>query len=101
MDDYYDLGVSTRPVTTKSQEAQVWFDRGLLWRYAFNHEESIQCFRKASERDPGCAMAYWGIAHASGPFYNESWDDFNEVELRDTSAIGRKATDAAQALATV
>ena len=39
---YYDLGQYTRPVTTKSADAQVWFDRGLVWCYGYNHEESVQ-----------------------------------------------------------
>ena len=35
---YYDLGQYGRPVTTKSADAQVWFDRGLVWCYGYNHE---------------------------------------------------------------
>jgi tetratricopeptide (TPR) repeat protein len=70
---YYDLGAYTRPITTKSPEAQVWFDRGLNWVFAFNHEEAIACFGKALGHDPGCAMAHWGIAYAAGPNYNLPW----------------------------
>jgi tetratricopeptide (TPR) repeat protein len=70
---YYDLGKYSRPVTTSSPEAQVWFDRGLNWVYAFNHEEAIKCFTKALEHDPGCAMAHWGISYAAGPNYNLPW----------------------------
>ena len=70
---YYDLGAYTRPITTKSSEAQVWFDRGLNWVFAFNHEEAIKCFARALEHDPGCAMAHWGIAYAAGPNYNLPW----------------------------
>lgn len=66
MSDYYDLGTYSRLVTTHSTEAQVWFDRGLLWCYSYNHEEAVRCFRKAAENDKACAMAYWGIAYASG-----------------------------------
>lgn len=71
--DYYDLGTYTRTVTTTSPDAQVWFDRGLNWVFAFNHEEAIKCFGKALEHDPGCAMAHWGIAYAAGPNYNLPW----------------------------
>ncbi|VVP16503.1 hypothetical protein PS862_03626 [Pseudomonas fluorescens] len=67
MDDYYDLGTYSRPVTTRSPQAQLWFDRGLVWCYGYNHDEAIRCFRKAIEHDRDCAMAYWGIAYASGP----------------------------------
>jgi tetratricopeptide (TPR) repeat protein len=70
---YYDLGAYSRAITTKSPEAQVWFDRGLNWVYAFNHEEGIKCFGKALEHDQGCAMAHWGISYAAGPNYNLPW----------------------------
>jgi hypothetical protein len=60
MAEYYDLGSYHRPVSTASPEAQLWFDRGLIWCYGFHHEESIKCFKKVTEIDPDCAMAYWG-----------------------------------------
>ena len=47
MSDYYDLGPYTRPVTTSSKEAQLWFDRGLLWCYGYNHDEAVRCFEEA------------------------------------------------------
>jgi hypothetical protein len=83
MRDYYDLGAHSRRVTTSSPDAQIWFDRGLIWCYGFNHEAAIQCFGKATEHDPRCAMAYWGIASASGSNYNKRWEDFAADELRD------------------
>ena len=70
---YYDLGAYSRPITTKSAEAQLWFDRGLNWLFGFNHAEAIACFGKALEHDPGCAMAHWGISYAAGPNYNLPW----------------------------
>jgi len=75
-DEYFDLGPHHRPITTVSAEAQRWFDRGLTWIYGFNHDEAILCFEKALEADPGCVMAYWGIAYAIGPNYNKIWDMF-------------------------
>lgn len=71
--DYYDLGAHTRAVTTKSADAQVWFDRGLNWTYGYNHGEAITCFKKALEHDPECAMAHWGVSYAAGPNYNLPW----------------------------
>lgn len=97
MSDYYDLGTYSRPVTTNSVAAQVWFDRGLLWCYGFNHEESVRCFRTAVEHDPACAMAYWGIAAASGSNYNKRWEDFAAAELPEAVAVARRATEAALA----
>jgi tetratricopeptide (TPR) repeat protein len=97
MDNYYDLGTYSRPVTTNSPEAQLWFDRGLLWCYGFNHEESVHCFRKAADADANCAMAYWGIAYASGSNYNKPWEAFGAEELKEAVADARSATEAALA----
>ncbi|WP_432120176.1 tetratricopeptide repeat protein [Streptomyces sp. bgisy032] len=102
MGDYYDLGTHSRHVTTSSAAAQLWFDRGLIWTYAFHHEEAVACFEKAVEADPECAMAYWGIAYALGPNYNKPWEFFDGEELARTverthTAVERaheKATDA-------
>ena len=62
--EYFDLGGYSLPVTTTSEEAQTWFDRGLGWTYGYNHEEAVECFRKAIAADPACGMAYWGLAFA-------------------------------------
>jgi tetratricopeptide (TPR) repeat protein len=97
MSDYYDLGSYTRPVTTDSTEAQLWFDRGLMWCYSYNHEESVRCFQHATEHDPDCAMAWWGIAYAGGCNYNKPWEDFEEAELVRAVAGARAATEEALA----
>ena len=59
---YYNLGVYHRAVDTPSPQAQIWFDRGLVWAYAFNHEEAIRCFERALALD----AAYNDIADAHG-----------------------------------
>ena len=94
---YYDLGAYTRPITTKSPEAQVWFDRGLNWVFAFNHEEAIACFGKALEHDPGCAMAHWGIAYAAGPNYNLPWHLYDPAGKAKALAAAYDAMQAALA----
>ncbi len=74
MDDYpFDLGTYSRPVTTQKPEAQLWFDRGLNWTFGFNHQEAVRCFQRATQADPDCAMAWWGVAYAAGPNYNMPW----------------------------
>ena len=98
MAEYFDLGRHTRPVTTDSAEAQTWFDRGLNWTYGFNHQEAAACFEKAVAADPTCAMAYWGIAYASGPFLNMPWDFFSPGELERAVAACDKAIRQAQAM---
>ncbi|MFK0115423.1 hypothetical protein [Streptomyces sp. NPDC090994] len=99
MDDYYDLGTHGRPVTTTSREAQTWFDRGLVWTYAFHHEEAVACFEAAAAADPDCAMAYWGIAYALGPNYNKPWEAFDGRELALTVERTHAAVERAHAKA--
>lgn len=74
MDPYFELGPYARSISTRSEEAQLWFNRGLNWCYAFHHKEAIRCFQKTVELDPDCPMGYWGIAYATGPYYNIPWD---------------------------
>ncbi|MEM1049290.1 MAG: hypothetical protein AAGL24_24265 [Pseudomonadota bacterium] len=71
--DYFDLGPYSRRITTVSEDAQLWFDRGLNWLYCYNHAEATACFQRAIEADPTCAMAHWGAAYALGPNYNLPW----------------------------
>ena len=98
MPDYYDLGSHSLTVTTKSPEGQLWFDRGLLQCYGFNHGEAVKCFRRVLEFDPECAMAYWGIAYALGPNYNKTWDAFDEADFKSVLAETYEATSKAVAL---
>src|SRR5215470_13548900 len=68
------LGDLHHPVTTSNPEAQKFFDQGLRLMFAFNHDEATGSFRRAAELDPKMAMAYWGIANAVGPNYNDPAD---------------------------
>src|ERR1700735_2563170 len=95
----FDLGSYRRTVSTSSTEASRWFDRGLIWSYAFNHEEAIACFERAIAADPAFAMAYWGVAYAAGPNYNKQWDAFDENDLRLSLRRSREATVRAAHLA--
>ncbi len=87
------LGGFTRKVTTASAEAQRYFDQGLAFMYAFNHDEAIRAFRRAAELDPKCAMAQWGVAIANGPHIN------NPVVPPDRARAAWEALAAAKALA--
>ncbi|MFH8798380.1 hypothetical protein ACH4F6_02090 [Streptomyces sp. NPDC017936] len=91
----YDLGTHGRTVTTSSPDAQRWFDRGLVWSYAFHHEEAVACFETAARADPDCAMAHWGIAYALGPNYNKPWEFFDDQDLRRTVARTHEAVERA------
>ena len=68
------LGDLHHPVSTKNVEAQKFFDQGLRFIYAFNHDEAARSFQHAAELDPKLAMAYWGVAEAVGPNYNDPAD---------------------------
>jgi tetratricopeptide (TPR) repeat protein len=96
--DYYDLGSFHKPVSTTVKEAQVWFDRGLIWSYGYNHEEAAHCFEKAIASDAECAMAYWGLALVLGPNYNKPWEAFDEEEKKRTVSRCHKALASARAL---
>ena len=88
----FDLGAHHRPVSTKSPEAQRAFDQGLIWSFAFNHEEAEKAFREAVRRDPDLAMAWWGIALVNGPHINNptvdeahakvAWEALTEAKKR-------------------
>jgi tetratricopeptide (TPR) repeat protein len=66
------LGSLHHPVTTKNNStlAQRFFDQGLTFVYAFNHDEAAGSFEQAAHLDPDMAMAYWGIALSLGPNIN-------------------------------
>ncbi|MCH8104300.1 MAG: hypothetical protein IIC58_02170 [Proteobacteria bacterium] len=80
MTDYFDLGTYSHEISTQSGQAQIWFDRGLIWCYGFNQEEACRCFEQVIVHDPQCAMGYWGIAYALGPFYNKPWEWYGDEE---------------------
>ncbi len=95
----YDLGTYSCPVTTSSADAQLWFDRGLVWTYGYNHGEAVACFQRAAEADPECAMAYWGVAYAAGPNYNLPWD--RQDEAGQAKALAASYDAAQEALSRV
>lgn len=72
------MGSHHHPVSTKNPEAQKFFDQGLSYIFAFNHDEAIKSFRRAAELDPEMAMAHWGIAYALGPNINLDVDPARE-----------------------
>jgi len=92
---YYDLGAYSRKVSTSPDDAQRWFDRGLVWTYSYNHEQAIECFQEALEHDPDCAMAHWGVAYAAGPNYNFEWWMMDPTTKTDALGTAYDSTQAA------
>ncbi|OJJ42904.1 hypothetical protein ASPZODRAFT_19884 [Penicilliopsis zonata CBS 506.65] len=95
----FDLGGYCRKIRTDFSEAQTWFDRGLIWTYAFHHEEAARCFELAWTADSSCAMAAWGLAYTLGPNYNKPWSVWDEEELRMTTRRVYEVALAAEQLA--
>src|SRR5215469_13355531 len=79
------LGNLHHPVSTHNVQAQQFFDQGLRFIYAFNHDEAARSFRHAAELDPKLAMAYWGIAEAVGPNYNDPADPDRYKQAHDAA----------------
>jgi tetratricopeptide (TPR) repeat protein len=61
---YDGLGSYTRKISTKSAEAQKYFDQGINFYFGFNHGAALRAFQAAETLDPDCAMNYWGMALA-------------------------------------
>jgi tetratricopeptide (TPR) repeat protein len=68
------IGNAHHPVSTHNPQAQQFFDQGLRFIYDFNHDEAARSFQHAADLDPKMAMAYWGVAEAVGPNYNDPAD---------------------------
>src|SRR5881409_3380236 len=88
------LGDLHHPVSTSNAEAQKFFDQGSRFIYAFNHDEAARSFGHAAELDPKLAMAYWGVAEAVGPNYNDpaSDDRFQQAHEAIQKAVDLSAS---------
>jgi tetratricopeptide (TPR) repeat protein len=84
------VGNVHHPVSTSNPEAQTFFDQGLRLIYAFNHDEAARSFQRAAELDPKLAIAYWGVAEAVGPNYN---DPASEDRFKQAHEAIQKAVD--------
>jgi len=77
------LGNLHHPVSTSNAQAQKFFDQGLRLIYCFNHDEAARSFQRAGELDPKLAMAFWGVAEAVGPNYNDPADPARFKQAHD------------------
>ena len=89
------LGNYSRPISTRSEPAQKFFDQGLRLVYGYYSPEATASFREALRHDPDSPMLYWGLALALGPIPNSRFLAFPD----DPKDEGRKAIDAARARA--
>ncbi len=64
------LGTVSFP-TACSPAVQAEFQRGVALLDSFAYSAAESTFRQVAEKDPGCAMAHWGIAMS---YYHQLWD---------------------------
>lgn len=87
------IGQAHIPITTKSPQAQQWFDQGLALLHCFWHYESERSFEEAVRLDPDCAMCHWGLAQAAD---NEGDRDAAKAELARAKELAPKVSDREQ-----
>jgi len=85
------LGHAHITITTKSQEAQEWFDQGLAALHCFWDYEALRAFEQAVRLDPDCAMCHWGVARALESRGGEK--DLQKAELKKAQELASKASD--------
>jgi tetratricopeptide (TPR) repeat protein len=85
---YTGMGAWEHSISTRSPEAQKFFNQGLSLLYGFNRPEAQRSFRKAAELDPRAPMAEWGLAMAWGPYVNMDGDPSYDIK-QSCSAVDR------------
>lgn len=92
---FENLGDLHFKITTKNDSAQLFFNQGLKFTYAFNHAEAHRSFMEASRLDPNSPMPFWGQAYALGPNINDPAPD--EERKRNAYAALSRAKKLASA----
>ena len=60
------LGEVSFPISC-SEAAQTQFNRAVAMQHSFFFPETVKAFSAIAEKEPSCAMAYWGIAVSQRP----------------------------------
>src|SRR6476469_126938 len=60
------LGEVSFPISC-SEAAQTQFNRAIAMQHSFFFPETVKAFSAIVEKEPSCAMAYWGIAISQRP----------------------------------
>jgi tetratricopeptide (TPR) repeat protein len=95
------LGNHAFPITTRSPEAQRWFNQALMLTFGFNHDAAERSYLKAASLDPECAMCWWGASLVLGPHVNATMNPEDNAKawqrLERAVALAPKATPREQA----
>src|SRR5258706_13900403 len=69
--------------TSCNARAQALMSRGAALLHSFGYEEARLTFLDAAKADPGCGMAYWGVART---WYHPIWAPPSPEELKQGEA---------------
>lgn len=67
---------------------QAAFDRAAALVHSFGYERAENAFKAILAEDPGCAMAYWGIAMST---FHQIWGPGTDAEFARGQAAAKKA----------
>ena len=81
------LGEVHFPISCNS-DAQKRFDRAVAILHSMWYEEAVKDFTAAPKADPGCAMAWWGVAMSN---WHELWEPPTPAALAAGAAAVAKA----------
>src|SRR5262245_54322271 len=81
--------------TSCDPKVQAQFERGVAVLHSFWFGEGLKAFTAVAEQDPGCAIAYWGIAinRLLNPFTGEAAPAFikqGQTAIEKARTIGAK-----------
>jgi tetratricopeptide (TPR) repeat protein len=74
--------------TSCAPAVQSQFERGVALLHSFEYEVADAQFEEVAQKDPHCAMAYWGQAMT---LYHELWNRPSKADLTQGAALLAKA----------
>lgn len=87
-DSAEELGTVNFPVSCVAG-VQKTFTRGMALLYSFEYEQAQSSFENVAQKDPACAMAYWGQGMS---LYHQLWDQPSKTSLTKGSELLGKAS---------
>ncbi len=72
------LGKVSFPVSCAAG-SQAEFERGVALLHSFGYEEAEEQFTEITKKDPGCAMAHWGVAMS---LFHQIWERPEDATLK-------------------
>lgn len=94
-------GITPLRITTKSPEAQKFFDQGVAQMHSFWAREAERSFLQAAQLDPEAPMPHWGIAMVAAGDYRPRFQLAGEPTNRPVSPRVRQAVQKALELSAV